>query len=357
MDDKRRKISQLIYLSDLGGVGHVRCIFPSLLLNSFRSDKYIFNSWYLNYFVKDIEIYSQFTYVIFQRSATKRHMELVDMFKKKIKKLTRTGMIYEIDDSLLNIPDWNYAHQYYESNKPYVEFILANVDGIVVSTQPLKELYSKYNNNIQVIPNHLPKFLWGEPTFQENNNKKLKIIFPGSMNHFATPNLKVKGGDMGQNLMDFIRKTIDKYDWNFIGGIPQEFNDLKNNGKIIYHEWKSIFEYPSFLKSLCPDIGIAPLENIPFNAGKSNLKNLEYCAIGIPGIYSNVYPYKDTTYKATTDEEFIGYIEKLEDVDERYKVWNQDCKKVEKQLFWEDNNNITKYINSHLKLFNKEIKF
>jgi hypothetical protein len=40
--------------------------------------------------------------------------------------------------------------------------MLKIVDGVSVSTLPLKSKISKYNKNIVINPNHLPKFLWGK---------------------------------------------------------------------------------------------------------------------------------------------------------------------------------------------------
>jgi hypothetical protein len=51
---------------------------------------------------------------------------------------------------------------------------------------------------------------------------------------------KVKGGDFGVELLDFIRKTADTYEWHIMGAIPQELADLKN--KIRFYPWENIFE-------------------------------------------------------------------------------------------------------------------
>ena len=53
-------------------------------------------------------------------------------------------------------------------------------------------------------------------------------------------------------------------------------------------------DYPAKLASLDLDIAIAPLENNPFNACKSNLRLLEYGAMGWPVVCSDVYPYRRT---------------------------------------------------------------
>jgi spore maturation protein CgeB len=44
----------------------------------------------------------------------------------------------------------------------------------------------------------------------------------------------------------------------------------------------------------------------------------------------------------------------IDNPDERYKVWKRDYEKVKKDLFLEDN--LLKWVNEHLKLFNNQIK-
>lgn len=47
------------------------------------------------------------------------------------------------------------------------------------------------------------------------------------------------------------------------------------------------------------DIAVAPLENTKINQSKSNLKYLEYTALNIPCIYSDIGPYKEIGEKNT----------------------------------------------------------
>jgi hypothetical protein len=54
------------------------------------------------------------------------------------------------------------AHSYYKENIKHIKEMLKIVDGVSVSTLPLKSKISKYNKNIVINPNHLPKFLWGK---------------------------------------------------------------------------------------------------------------------------------------------------------------------------------------------------
>ena len=267
-------------------------------------------------------------------------------------------MLLELDDMLFDIPSWNYASDYYNQHRKSIEQIMREVDGMTVSTEFLKREYSKFCNKIEVIPNHLPKFLWGEAIAQHTLDKpgKVKIVWAGSDNHAANAKLTskgIKGGDFGTVLMDFIRKTVNDYDWHILGGCPQELNDLKNNG-ITYHGWRSIFEYPLFLRGLQPDIFIAPLQDIPFNAAKSNLKLLEACAVGASGVYSDVEPYRGTMMSAKTDEEMVGMIGALAaDRDLRGRVYEHDLQLVEDLLYWETNENVRRYVETYLSMFGK----
>lgn len=63
--------------------------------------------------------------------------------------------------------------------------------------------------------------------------------------------------------------------------------------------------YPEFCRWLQQnclrwDIGIAPLRDSPFNQTKSAIKYMEYAALGIPGVYSDVEPYRSTVVQGQT---------------------------------------------------------
>jgi len=296
------------------------------------------------------------------------HYEIYKHFYNNIRSQTKTPLIYEIDDLLIDIPEWNYAHDYYKENFIFISEMMKMSDGLSVSTEKLKEVYSKFNSKIVVIPNHLPKFLWGdiEPKW-ENKNKwedvqknKPRILWAGSENHFCNKNLSQKygrvGGDFGDKLIDFIKKTINDYQWVLVGGFPLELADLKNKG-IEYHGWRDILHYPQFIKTLNVDICIAPLLDNLFNACKSNIKMLEYTAMGCPGVYSYIDPYKDAYLASKTEDEFIGNIERLvKNYDLRKLTFDTDYATIKDNLFWENDNNVKKYVNSYLGLFGKRLE-
>jgi hypothetical protein len=222
------KLGFLSYVGDTQGCGTIRVIYPFFYLNHFRQKQLMCHSTYLMNYVQEPTWYKPFTFVQFQRSATEGHLQLLQHFKNTVQKQFPIPIIYEIDDMLFGIPKWNYASLYYNKAEDVIKRIMSECDGMMVSTAKLKEVYSPYCKKISVIPNHLPKFVWGE-TYPKHNyykeGEKIKILWGGSQNHFAMKQVtgdEVKGGDFGNELLNFIRKTTDKYDWIFMGAIPEE---------------------------------------------------------------------------------------------------------------------------------------
>lgn len=353
------RLGFLSYLGDTQGCGTIRVLHPYLLLNHWRRPDIQIMSQPMNQMVFDPEYYKTFTFCQFQRSATEDHFKLFVWFKTQVQKKYRIPVIYEIDDMLIDIPGYNYATQYYKKNEDWVKKCMEISDGMVTSTEQLKKDYSQYCQNIAVVPNHLPKFIWGSifPAHEyKDESRKIKILWAGSQNHFSHGRLTAgsKGGDFGSELINYIKKTTHIYDWYFVGAMPEELNEVKD--KLCFMPWKHIFEYPAAVKAIEPDIALAPLVDNPFNACKSNIKVLEFTACGAAGIYSDVEPYKRCNRKAKTDEEFIQHIEELAvDIDARAKTFKRDYNSVRQQLWWEDNNNVQKYIETYLSLFGKRL--
>jgi len=279
---KPAAINLFSYVGDTQGCGTIRIIYPHLLLPHIRMEGYRFAGFYSAYFIRQGDYYKHFTAITFQRAATKQHLALISDFLNKVSRPTNTPIIYEIDDLLIDIPVWNYAHKYYKENEEYIKRMMNIVHGLTVSTEKLKEVYSQYNPHIEVVPNHLPKFIWGDIIPKHENQPretKPRILWAGSENHFAVAQMGMRGGDFGDELLKYIRKTTDKYQWVLCGGKPQEILDLIQSKKIEYHGWRNIFEYPGFLKSLDVDMAVAPLMPGLFNECK--------CLVGNTKVISN----------------------------------------------------------------------
>jgi glycosyltransferase involved in cell wall biosynthesis len=72
----------------------------------------------------------------------------------------------------------------------------------------------------------------------------------------------------------------------FFAGLPVRYLDNKGGQ-----------EYPSFIRWMVAnarwDLAIAPLDATPFTMCKSDLKFLDYSALGVAGVYSQVRPYEE----------------------------------------------------------------
>ena len=102
---------------------------------------------------------------------------------------------------------------------------------------------------------------------------------------------------------------------------------------------------------------MAPLMPCNFNNSKSNIKCLEAVAVGCPGVYSNATPYKNMSLTCNNDCGIIGNIETLaNDIDFRKQVWERDYSIVRDQLYWEDSDNLGKYVNAYMSLFSRKLK-
>jgi len=351
---KPAKIGLLSYVGDVAGCGVIRIITPYLLLNYLGIEDIHVHTTYMSTYISELNFYKYLSFVQFQRSATKQHLKIHNHFKTNIQSKIKIPMIYEIDDLLTEIPEWNFAHTYYAQNIEYIRVMMQESSAIITSTHRLKKVYQKYNKNVKVIMNHLPKFIWGNIElnhFEIGKNEKPRILWAGSQNHFKHESMKGTrdGGDFGSELMNFIRKTTDKYQWVFMGATPIELEDIKD--KVEFHPWQHTFAYPKYIKSLNTHMGIAPLEQNLFNECKSNIKALEFCACGIPGVYSHIEPYKFMHTTAKTEEEMISHIEEMASNQElRVKSYNHDHNKLKDQLWWEESNNLKKYINTYLSI-------
>jgi len=225
-------------------------------------------------------------------------------------------LIYEIDDLLTNIPIDNrsFFNQYKDTAKRLMKG-LKYCDRLVVSTQPLMDAFLPYIDDIRIVPNYLPKPIWGELKSKRNRSEKLRVGWAGSIFH---------KGDLA-----IISKLVENYcdlvEWVFFGMAPE---GLENT--VEFHHGVSLDKYPQKLASLDLDLALVPLEDNAFNGAKSNLRLLEFGILGWPVICSDVYPYREapvTRVKNRYKDWERAFLSKLSDLKvlrdegDQLKVW------------------------------------
>lgn len=188
-------------------------------------------------------------------------------------------LVYALDDLLTNMAESNHLRKNVPANcRARLKYALARCDRMVVSTDFLAEAYRHLIPDIRVVPNRLEQALWLSLHSQKRTSTKPRIGWAGGTTH---------QGDLIL-LKEIIEKTRHEADWIFFGMCPKEIRPLISE----YHAFGPFPEYPARLAALNLDIAVAPLAQIPFNQGKSNLRLLEYGVLGIPVVCTDIDPYQ-----------------------------------------------------------------
>lgn len=213
--------------------------------------------------------------LILQHSVDDGQLALIDSFKRVAPHIKIVQMV---DDLFGEVPEKHPGRQFQarEGHQRMMQALTLS-DRMVVTTQPLVEYYKKYIQDVHIVPNTLAQQwqgLYKEPVAR----KKLRVGWVGAAQH---------KGDLDL-ITDVVRELASEVDWVFMGMCTDEIRPYLKE----FHSFVSIAEYPKKMASLDLDIAVAPLENNIFNRCKSNLRLLEYGAIGWPVVCSDVYPYR-----------------------------------------------------------------
>lgn len=209
-------------------------------------------------------------------------------------------LVFEVDDDLWHIHPSN--------EKPY-EFFTKEMTGrltdncgvanlVTVTSEQLAEVVRPINPNVVIIPNYIDAALIEH---ERTRRDKLTLGWSGSFTHHM--DFDIAAGPLRQ----FFARNPN-LDMHFIG---HNYSD-KIRKEAIFTDWSmEVIEYQMGIDF---DIGIIPLRNQEFNRSKSYIKALEYAALGIPVVMSNVGPYRDfgvhgeTCFKVTHDWEWKKYL-------------------------------------------------
>lgn len=343
------------YLADLSGCGHWRIIWPESVING--TGRGVSHS--LTAMVSDPRFYRNVTSVKLQRQASSSQKQFVQ-YLKKVQQEHGFKIIYEVDDVVFreDIPDYNkfkFAFDNDEIRQNCID-IIGMCDEVTVTCPFMKRLYQERTGqqNITVIPNFVPNFWMGhlfdgkEVNKQfDLNKKKPRILYTGSGAHYDVDN-KTGGQDDFTHIRDFIRKTVNKYQWIFVGAFPPPLEDLVRSKQIEFYPWQNLLDYPRFIKNLNPQMMVAPLEDNNFNKAKSDIKFIEACTLGIPCLCQDMETYATApnALRFSTVEEFESKIEDILNWKNRNSYYKNvyALRHIGEQRILEAPNNIGAYI-------------
>jgi glycosyltransferase involved in cell wall biosynthesis len=196
-------------------------------------------------------------------------------------------LVVELDDNLfLKGPgDEEYG--------PYLDGLarLLEVASLVtVSTEALRAALAERNENVVVVENALDEQLW-LPAPHPQPGPGTRLLFFGTRTHskdlaLLRPAIEALRREAGLDVTLFVISGEPKDE----GGDPQ--GERQGWYKRLKPRRKDR-EYPRFVRWLKEhasdfDVGVAPLVDDEFNRSKSDIKFLDYSALGLPGVYSDV---------------------------------------------------------------------
>ncbi len=149
------------------------------------------------------------------------------------------------------------------------------VEGIIVATPRLADIYSELNPNVAVCPNSVDPDDWDEPVERDDT---FRIIWMASASHRVDQ--RIIGG-----ALEWAAKQ-EGVEVTVVGSAIQGL-DLNRISWI-----SSLEEYRKVMVGLAPDVGVCPLRDTAFSRGKSDLKALEYAMAGAMPVISKLEPYE-----------------------------------------------------------------
>ena len=339
------------YLADYSGCGHWRMAWPAQMLNAYQ--KCVIHSTTM--MVLDERWYQHTKSVRIQRQATKQQLEFVKLLKSYQEKLG-FKLMYEIDDVVFHedIPDYNKFKSAFVD--PQIRecscAIMGLCDEITVTNRFMQQYYIEKtgNKNVTVIPNYPPKWWMGNFYSPDKVNrdwnkhkKKPRILYAASGAHFDVDN-RCKQRDDFFHVNQAVLKTVNKYQWVFIGAFPLGLQSFVAQGKIEFHPWSNIIDYPSLVNDLDINMMVAPLQDNNFNKAKSDLKHIEACCYGLPIAAQNLCTYENAPYKFDTGSEMVDLIDEcLKDEDSYMKI-SKESREVAEKRWLESEDNLGKYV-------------
>lgn len=212
-------------------------------------------------------------------------------------------LIYETDDDFFTIDEFNFRakQEHSPSLLDMVEQALAVAHSAVVSTDPLADVIRKYNSDVTVLQNCIDGQLL---TLERPHRDRVTLGWAGGDSHLKD------WRTLAPHLKRFMKRNA-AVELHIIG------TNFAKMFKIPSREtdWQDVWNYYC---SIDFDIGLAPLDpSLPFNRSKSHIKALEYAALGIPVIATDMEPYRDfvihgeTGFLVRHDHEWNRYLGQL----------------------------------------------
>ena len=193
-----------------------------------------------------------------------------------ISKLNKLGIkvVVDLDDDYFNRNPY-YPKDYSDGRMDNLIKSISMAGLITVTTDSLAETYSKYNDNVKILPNMIDISEWDS-------------LYPSAIKELFPTVGWYSSGIRFAEFNDIMAGRIPDDVHLYLAG-SRIFNNFKHKNLTVVDRFNPA-DTPKILANI--DIGLIPLSLCKFNDGKSDLKGLEYGAMSIPFIASPTIPYQ-----------------------------------------------------------------
>ena len=220
---------------------------------------------------------------VFQRFGSNYVFDLVSNLKLHGKKV-----IFDIDDYLLELPDFLQHHRMSTKSEKALKSVINAVDYVSTSTNRLASKLKEMNSSVKVIENCSNQY--EDAVAQHSPDAKITLLIS------STDSVRVDF--LIPSLIALTKNHPTLFNLVIVGPPSKAF---KRAGlQFIEYENFSYEEFKKFLTTLINPIGLIPLDDSVFSSCKSPIKFFDYSLAQIPSICSKVPPYIDPVVDGVT---------------------------------------------------------
>lgn len=221
-------------------------------------------------------------------------------------------------------------------------------DGIIVTSDYLKEQKKLYNSKVTTVKNGVDFELFNRAAKTEvNSGQRKKIGYIGSIDQ-----------RFDLEMVEFSVRNLPKFDFEFIGDVRnlQVKNVLEKFPNVSFLPPVKPYEVPEILRRC--DVGIIPYLCTEINKNVYPLKINEYLAVGVPVVitnFANLHEFTDYISFASSKEEFRDSLisetetDSLEKINQRIDFARSNSWKSRANLFSEEIENFIRIKSTKIK--------
>jgi len=175
--------------------------------------------------------------------------------------------------------------------------LASGADAVIVSSPLLERTLRVFNDRVYCLPNALDEEAWSLESSSSNRDlgrgsaeKPVGVVYVGTPTH-------AKDLSLVEPVVEQLRAEYgERLTFDLVGGVPPGTRTEWNVISLPHGSAASdsYLEFVAWLKKRCSwDIGIIPLQEDSFNRKKSFLKFLDYSALGLASICTDIDPYRE----------------------------------------------------------------